>query len=90
VEAFNRRVIVEDFNRVVLTELAKHIDPVQDEKALIFCATDSHADLVVTIFKEVLAARLKITGETDKPLEAIRRFRNELAVWKDWHSRSTV
>jgi len=86
VDAFNRRVIVEDFNRVVLTELAKHIDPEQAEKTLIFCATDAHADLVVMILKEVLAARygsvdndavLKITGQTDKPLEAIRRFRNE-------------
>jgi type I restriction enzyme R subunit len=86
VDAFNRRVVVEDFNRVVLSELAKHIDPEQDEKTLIFCATDAHADLVVMILKEVLAARygevdndavLKITGETDKPLEAIRRFRNE-------------
>ncbi|HTA89124.1 MAG TPA: type I restriction-modification system endonuclease [Polyangiaceae bacterium] len=86
VDAFNRRVVVEDFNRVVLTELAKHIDPEQDEKTLIFCATDAHADLVVMILKEVLAARygsvdndavLKITGDTDKPLEAIRRYRNE-------------
>ena len=86
VEAFNRRVIVEDFNRVVLTELVKHIDPEQDEKTLIFCATDAHADLVVMILKEVLAARygsvdndavMKITGDTDKPLEAIRRYRNE-------------
>jgi type I restriction enzyme R subunit len=86
VDAFNRRVIVEDFNRVVLTELAKHIDPEQDEKTLIFCATDAHADLVVMILKEVLASRygsvdndavMKITGETDKPLEAIRRYRNE-------------
>lgn len=86
VDAFNRRVVVEDFNRVVLTELARHIDPQQDEKTLIFCATDAHADLVVMILKEVLAQRydevdnaavMKITGETDKPLEAIRRCRNE-------------
>ncbi len=86
VETFNRRVITESFNRVVLAELANHIDPEQDEKTLIFCATDEHADMVVLLLKEALAAKYgtvdddavaKITGNTDRPLEAIRRYRNE-------------
>jgi type I restriction enzyme R subunit len=86
VDAFNRRVITEPFNRAVLSELVRHIDPEQDEKTLIFCANDEHADLVVLLLKEALAKRYdsvdddavaKITGSTDRPLEAIRRFRNE-------------
>jgi type I restriction enzyme R subunit len=86
VEAFNKRVITENFNRVVLGELVKHIDPEQSEKTLIFCATDEHADMVVLLLKETLAQKYgsvdddavaKITGNTDRPLEAIRRYRNE-------------
>ena len=86
VDVFNRRVITENYNRAVLGELVKHIDPDQDEKTLIFCATDEHADLVVLLLKEALKAKYgsvedaavaKITGATDRPLEAIRRYRNE-------------
>jgi type I restriction enzyme R subunit len=86
VETFNRRVITESFNRTVLSEVVKHIDPNQDEKTLVFCANDEHADLVVVLLKEVLAKKwgaiendavAKITGSTDRPLEAIRRYRNE-------------
>lgn len=88
VDSFNRRVITEPFEQAVLTELAKFIDPEQDEKTLIFCVNDEHADRVVMILKEAFAARydgvdddavMKITGapNTDRPLEKIRRFRNE-------------
>jgi len=87
IDAFNRRVITEGWNRVVLRELVhNHIDPSEDEKTLVFCATDEHADMVVTLLKEELTKKfgevdddavLKITGATDRPLEAIRRFRNE-------------
>jgi type I restriction enzyme, R subunit len=86
VDAFNKRVITEPFNRAVLTELVNHIDPEQDEKTLIFAATDEHADLIVLLLKEALknkygavddGAVAKITGATDKPLEVIRRYRNE-------------
>ena len=86
VDAFNRRVITEPFNRAVLGEIVKHIDPEQDEKTLIFCANDEHADLVVLLLKEALAAKYgavdneavaKITGQTDRPATALRRYRNE-------------
>ncbi len=86
VESFNRRVITENFNRAVLGELVNHIDPEQDEKTLIFCATDEHADMVVLLLKEALTKKYgsvddeavaKITGATDHPLEALRRYRNE-------------
>jgi len=86
VDSFNRRVITENYNRAVLGELVNHIDPEQDEKTLVFCATDEHADMVVLLLKEALKAKYgsvdddavaKITGATDRPLEAIRRYRNE-------------
>ena len=86
VDAFNRRVITENFNRAVLRELVNHIDPEQDEKTLIFCATNEHADTVVLLLKEALAVKYgavendaiaKITGAIDRPLQAIRRYRNE-------------
>ncbi|MDX2053630.1 MAG: type I restriction-modification system endonuclease [Polyangiaceae bacterium] len=86
VDAFNKRVITEHYNRAVLAELVNHIDPEQDEKTLIFCATDEHADMVVLLLKDALRAKYgsvdddavaKITGATDRPLEALRRYRNE-------------
>ena len=86
VDHFNRRVITESFNRAVLGELVNHIDPEQDEKTLVFCATDEHADMVVLLLKEALKARYgavddamvaKITGATARPLDAIRRYRSE-------------
>ena len=86
IESFNRRVVTENFNRVVCAELAEHIDPNLEGKTLVFCATDDHADLVVRLLKEALAkqydgvdddAVLKITGAADKPLALIRRYKNE-------------
>jgi type I restriction enzyme R subunit len=86
VDAFNRRIITEGFNRAVIRELVNHIDPAEDEKTLVFCATDEHADMAVKLLKEELAAKFgsvdddavaKITGATDRYLEVIRRYRNE-------------
>lgn len=86
IDAFNKRVITENFNKVVCAELARHIDPSLEGKTLIYCATDHHADLVVKLLKEALDdqyggveddAVAKITGASDRPLELIRRFKNE-------------
>ena len=86
VESFNRRVVTEEFNRVVCEYLALNIDPLQPEKTLIFCVTDSHADIVVNLLKLALQnqygsveddAVIKITGAADNPLQLIRRFKNE-------------
>jgi type I restriction enzyme, R subunit len=86
VENFNRRVVTEEFNRVVCEYLAENIDPLQPEKTLIFCVTDDHADTVVNLLKLALQnqygtveddAVIKITGKADKPLQLIRRFKNE-------------
>lgn len=84
--AFNRKVVTESFNRVVCEALTAHINPAGPDKTLVFCATDLHADMVVRLFKQAFAdkgieveddAILKITGAADKPLQLIRRYRNE-------------
>ncbi|OGB21781.1 MAG: type I restriction-modification system endonuclease [Burkholderiales bacterium RIFCSPLOWO2_02_FULL_57_36] len=87
VESFNKRVINEDFNRVICEELAKEIDPLGDEKTMIFCATDLHADMVKRLldkaFSDVYgdeyneAAVRKITGASDKVAQLIKHYKNE-------------
>jgi type I restriction enzyme R subunit len=86
VEDFNRKVITESFNRVVCEYLARELDPSSRQKTLIFCVNDAHADLVVMELKKAFArqygsvdddAVLKITGAADKPLQLIRRYKNE-------------
>lgn len=92
IEAFNRQVITEAFNRAVLAEIARDIDPENPQeqgKTLIYAVDDPHADLIVKILKEIYAetgvdndAILKITGSVGggnpkKVREAIKRFKNE-------------
>lgn len=87
VASFNRTVITESFNWVICQELAKRIDPNGDEKTLIFCATDKHADMVKRLLDEAFLAVheddyheeavRKITGQSDKPESLIRQFKNE-------------
>ena len=86
IDDFNRKVITEAFNRVVCTYLAQELDPASRHKTLIFCATDTHADMVVDLLKKAFATQygsveddavIKITGAADKPLQLIRRYKNE-------------
>lgn len=86
VENFNKKVITEPFNQVVCDYLATELDPASLQKTLIFCVTDAHADLVVHLLKNAFVkvwgtvdddAVMKITGVADKPLQLIRRYRNE-------------
>ncbi len=92
VDAFNRRVITESFNRTVLAEIARDIDPESPDvqgKTLIYAVNDDHADLIVKILKEIYTkmgvdndAIMKITGsvgggDKKKVQEAINRFKNE-------------
>ncbi|HYP84958.1 type I restriction-modification system endonuclease [Variovorax sp.] len=87
VESFNRRVINEDFNRVICDALADELDPLGEEKTLIFCATDAHADMVKRLLDAAFSARYgesyneaavrKITGASDKVDQLIRLFKNE-------------
>lgn len=86
VEDFNRKVITRPFNEVICDYLAKELDPSGGRKTLIFCVTSDHADLVVDVLKTAFKnqygsveddAVIKITGNADKPLDLIRRYRNE-------------
>ena len=87
IDNFNRQVVNENFNRVVLEEIAKYIDPNSLGKTLIFAVDDKHADLVVQILKEIYTAQgvsndaiTKITGsigDRERVQDAIRRFKNE-------------
>ena len=92
IDAFNRQVITENFNRAVLEEIARDIDPESPEtqgKTLIYAVDDQHADLIVKILKEIYSeygvdndAIMKITGSVGggnrkKIQEAIKRFKNE-------------
>ena len=87
VEAFNRQVITPGFNEVICTQLAKELDPFGEEKTLIFCATDLHADMVKRLLNEAFhemygsdyrpAAVEKITGKAEKVDELIHRYKND-------------
>jgi type I restriction enzyme R subunit len=82
VEAFNHRVISEAYTDAVCEALTKEIDPDLDDKTLIFCVDNRHADRVVTALKKAYGdvdddLIQKITGKADKPLEKIRAFRND-------------
>lgn len=89
VDNFNKTVINENFNREILREIAKDIDPedASSGKTLIYAVNDHHADMIVRILKEIYAEELvdtdavmKITGSIGNRRnidEAIRRFRNE-------------
>ncbi|MDM8522193.1 type I restriction-modification system endonuclease [Desulfococcaceae bacterium HSG8] len=83
---FNKKVLTENFNRELCEWLAKEIDPGLPEKTLVFCVRDTHADLVTRLLKDAFEdqygaaeddAVLKITGKSDKPLQLIRRYKNE-------------
>lgn len=91
-ESFNRQVITEPFNRTVLEEIARDIDPEspkENGKTLIYAVNDEHADMIVTLLKDIYSktgvdndAIMKITGSVangnkKKIQEAIKRFKNE-------------
>ena len=86
ISGFNKSVITPSFNKTVIQQLVKELDPESDEKTLIFAATDAHADDVVKILEEEFEAIgvdvpfdsiLKITGKSYNPQELVRRFKNE-------------
>ncbi len=90
VESFNRQIIVPDFNRKVLEEIAQDIDPTDENggKTLIYAVNDAHADMIVDILREIYAAMdidqdaiKKITGSIEngnqkKIQEVIRCTKN--------------
>lgn len=87
VEEFNKNVLTPSFNKVVLNELSKYINPESEEKAVIFAVNDRHADEIVKQLRDIYseqdvpsAAIEKITcaiGDRDRVQDAIKRFKNE-------------
>ncbi len=85
--SFNKGVISESFNKVICQQLAKELDPMGEEKTMIFCATDAHADMVKRLLSEAFkdmygddynqAAVEKITGKSDQVDKLIRRYKND-------------
>ncbi len=88
VESFNRSVLNESFNTVICETLLDYIDPFAEEKTLIFCATDQHADTIKRILDELFVKKYgqdydeklvaKITGQADKPNQLIKNYKNEI------------
>jgi type I restriction enzyme R subunit len=83
---FNSRVITPAFNRVVAQWLARHLDPARDEKTLVFCVNNRHAEALTQLIREELSLNYKtatddvvmmITGAAEKPQELIKRYKNE-------------
>lgn len=86
IEQFNKMVITEPFNRAIIKQLVKELDPESDEKTLIFAVRDTHADLIVQLLYEEFAAIgvdvpegviEKITGNVYDVESLTKRFKNE-------------
>ena len=89
VSEFNRKIILPDHTRKVLTEIAGYLNPESREKTLIFAVSDAHADQIVDILRKIYEpygvsndAIMKITGKTaggnkKKILQVIKKYKND-------------
>ena len=87
VEVFNKNVITDSFNDVVLQELSKYIDPEGEEKTIIFAVNDQHAETIVEKLRAIYKKQdipgkvvEKITcaiGDRTRVQDAIKRYKNE-------------
>lgn len=88
ISGFNKRVITENFNRVVLHEIIATygILPEDKGKTLIFAASNTHADTIVKLLYELYDelgaeadadAIVKMTGEVYNREDLLRRFKND-------------
>lgn len=88
ITGFNRRVIVESFNRAILNKLITdyNLDPESRQKTLIFAATRDHADDIVRILKEEFTdlglpvdddAIVRLTGDVFDRENLLKKYKNE-------------
>ncbi|KJY93927.1 type I restriction-modification system endonuclease [Pseudoalteromonas ruthenica] len=90
IDAFNRKVISENFNRVICEQLVQELDPFGEEKTIIFCAPSKnglHADMMKRLLDDAFKALYNgeynqsavevIKGDSDKVEQRIRQFKNE-------------
>ena len=83
---FNKKVYTRSFNRAVADAIARECPPTERGKTLLFAARDDHADILVEELRAALTEEYgpqphdlvgKITGSIDKPLEEIKKFKND-------------
>jgi type I restriction enzyme R subunit len=83
VDHFNRQIILPAFNQVICEELTKYLDPTSQQKTLIFCVNNDHADMVVEALRTAFIAKLgslqydailKITGNADKNADKVQEL----------------
>ena len=87
IESFNRRVITPAFDKVICDALANELDPFGEEKTMIFCVNQAHAERVKNLlddaFREAYGEQYNqvtvqiITGRSDKVEQLIRKYKNE-------------
>ena len=88
IQGFNRRVINENFNRVIINKLITDyaLDPEDPKKTLIFAVTKDHGDDIVRILKEEFDALGQpvdndaialIVGDTHKRKQLLNKYKNE-------------
>ena len=87
IESFNRRVITPAFDKVICDALANELDPFGEEKTMIFCVNQAHAERVKNLldgaFREAYSEQYNqatvqiITGQSDKVEQLIRKYKNE-------------
>lgn len=86
VSEFNKKVYTRAFNRAVADAIARECPPSERGKTLLFAARDDHADILVEELRAALTEEYgpqphdlvgKITGSIDKPLDEIKKFKND-------------
>lgn len=86
VSEFNKKVYTRAFNRAVADAIARECPPTERGKTLLFAARDDHADILVEELRAALTEEYgpqphdlvcKITGSIDKPLDEIKKFKND-------------
>ena len=86
VSEFNKKVYTRSFNRAVADAIARECPPTERGKTLLFAARDDHADILVEELRAALTEEYgpqphdlvgKITGSIDKPLDEIKKFKND-------------
>ncbi len=85
--ALNRSVLNKPFNEVICQQLIHELNPFGQEKTLIFCASDLHADMVKNLLDNAFislygssydqSSVAKITASSYNPEELITRFKTE-------------
>lgn len=85
VDHFNKQIIASNFTKAICQELTKWLDPNSQQKTLIFCVNNEHADAVVDALRDAFQqsgkpqyanlphnAIIKITGNSDKDANKVQ------------------